>query len=638
MVDVSSWLILSIYISMSDIIETEYRPAARLARPEAPRCGSGRRAAAKHVPLLAAALLAALALAPAAAQDMVSTVTLLSNVGQPTRSSVTFQNLEQAQGFTTGPNLKGYALANIEIGFHAVDGSGSITVSLWSDSGGKPGTKLFDLTNPTAFSGSKMHRFAAPSDKVLTPATSYHLHIAHAGSEAERSGTTIRLASSSSGKDAGGAAGWGFDTWHVRRYSHFAYTEGRGRIMINVNGSAVPPDPATQLVSNLQQTPPASSVNLRGTPEQAQGFTTGAARDGYALAHVEIDFDDVKGGDSVVVSLWSDSDGKPGRKLFDLSNPAGFSGRAVHRFTAPPNTVLAPGTTYYVHVTHSGDATAVDGTAIDRASSAAEDTGGMADWSIADQNHYRARPNFQFSRGANVLLIKVSGSNAPAGSLLTPTLKLGAETIGENGGETTVTAVLSRASSVETTITVSATPVAPATAADYTQSGTTLTIAPGSTTSTGTVTIAAVDNGVDAADKEVTVSATATGAGVAAPADRTLAITDDDTRGVTVSESTLAFGEGGSATYTVVLDSQPTAEVTVGVALATGSDEDVTVDRPTLTFTAADWSAKTVTIGVLSTTAAGNLTVTNTLSTTAVSAGYSAATAPNVEVTVTAGN
>ena len=580
---------------MSDIHETQFHPAARLARPQASPRGSRRRAATKHVALLVAVLLAALALAPAAAQDTESTVALLSNVGQPRRSSVNFQSPERAQGFTTGPNLKGYALANIEVGFNAVEGGGSITVSLWSDSAGKPGTKLFDLTTPTGFSGAQMHRFAAPSNTVLAPRTSYHLHMAHAGSEAERLATSIKLVSASSGIDAGSAPGWGFDKWHSKRYSHFSYTEGSGKVMINVNGSTVPPDPAIQLVSNLQQTPPSSSVNLRGTPEQAQGFTTGTARDGYVLAHVAIDFDDVRGGDSVVVSLWSDSGGKPGRKLFGLSNPAGFSGRAVHRFTAPPNTVLAPGTTYYVHVTHSGDATAVDGTAIDRASSGGEDAGGMADWSIADRHHYRARPNFQFSNGASVLLIKVSGSTAPAGSLLTPTLKLSAGTIGEDGGETTVTAVLSRTSSVDTTITVSATPVSPATDDDFTQSGTTLTIPAGSTTSTGTVTIAAVNNDVDADDKEVTVSATASGVGVAAPADRTLTITDDDTRGVTVSESTLAFGEGGSATYTVVLDSQPTADVTIGVAFAPGTDADLTVDEATLTFTAGDWrDAQTV--------------------------------------------
>ena len=64
---------------------------------------------------------------------------------------------------------------------------------------------------------------------------------------------------------------------------------------------------------------------------------------------------------------------------------------------------------------------------------------------------------------------------------------------------------------------------------------------------------------------------------------------------MTVSESTLAFGEGGSATYTVVLDSQPTADVTIGVAFAPGTDADLTVDQATLTFTAADWrDAQTV--------------------------------------------
>ena len=34
-------------------------------------------------------------------------------------------------------------------------------------------------------------------------------------------------------------------------------------------------------------------------------------------------------------------------------------------------------------------------------------------------------------------------------------------------------------------------------------------------------------------------------------------VTDDDTAGVTVSETTLTLAEGASATYTVVLDAQP---------------------------------------------------------------------------------
>ena len=79
-------------------------------------------------------------------------------------------------------------------------------------------------------------------------------------------------------------------------------------------------------------------------------------------------------------------------------------------------------------------------------------------------------------------------------------------------------------------------------------------------------------------------------------------ITDDDTRGVTVSETTLSVDEAdrgateNKTTYTVVLDSQPTGDVTVALTLtpATGT---ITVDNTTLTFKPSAWNtAQTVTI------------------------------------------
>ena len=75
---------------------------------------------------------------------------------------------------------------------------------------------------------------------------------------------------------------------------------------------------------------------------------------------------------------------------------------------------------------------------------------------------------------------------------------------------TQVTATLDVASSEATTVTVTASPVSPAVPDDITLSANrTLTIAAGKTASTGTVTVAAEDNVVDAPDKEVTVSGTA---------------------------------------------------------------------------------------------------------------------------------
>ena len=74
-------------------------------------------------------------------------------------------------------------------------------------------------------------------------------------------------------------------------------------------------------------------------------------------------------------------------------------------------------------------------------------------------------------------------------------------------------------------------------------------------------------------------------------------ITDDDTRGVTVSEEALDIDEGASATYTVVLTSQPTDTVTVGVARTADSDPDVTVSPATLTFATGTWNtAQAVTV------------------------------------------
>ena len=75
----------------------------------------------------------------------------------------------------------------------------------------------------------------------------------------------------------------------------------------------------------------------------------------------------------------------------------------------------------------------------------------------------------------------------------------------------------------------------------------------------------------------------------------TITIEDDDTRGVSISPTTLTVDEGGSGTYTVVLNSTPTGTVTVTPSV-TGSP-DVTLNETALTFTSSTWStAQTVTV------------------------------------------
>ena len=139
------------------------------------------------------------------------------------------------------------------------------------------------------------------------------------------------------------------------------------------------------------------------------------------------------------------------------------------------------------------------------------------------------------------------------------TLVLSPSTIGENGGASTVTATLSGLSSRAVTVEVSAAPGTGAVAGDFTLSGTTLEIAAGSRTSTGTVTVSAVDNMLDAPDKTVAVTGTVTGGSAEDPQQQLLTIVDDEELTVSVSGSPTVL-EGAAATFPV--------EVTGGTSTA----------------------------------------------------------------------
>ena len=183
----------------------------------------------------------------------------------------------------------------------------------------------------------------------------------------------------------------------------------------------------------------------------------------------------------------------------------------------------------------------------------------------------------------------------------TVTLALSAPAIGEARGEATVTASLSHPSSEETTVAVRAEAVSPAVAGDFTLSGSVLSIAATTTASTGTVTVTANDNNVDAADKRVTVSATAdnTQGFAGHPAALTLTIEDDDERGLVFSPEALTLSESDvtANAFTVALTSEPTETVTLTVTSPdfnrlSLSSEDFTAlpdDEWTLTFTPDNW-------------------------------------------------
>ena len=162
------------------------------------------------------------------------------------------------------------------------------------------------------------------------------------------------------------------------------------------------------------------------------------------------------------------------------------------------------------------------------------------------------------------------------------------------GKSATLTITLSEAApedGVGFTVTPSYNGRATATAEDVGSLTSPVTVTQGNTTLD--ITIPTASDFVDENDETFTVTIAPNIGGWGKEADgkdtATVTITDDDTAGVTVSApSPLTVAEGGSATYTVVLDSQPTAEVTV--TPTSGDADAASVSPASHIFTPLAWN------------------------------------------------
>ena len=151
----------------------------------------------------------------------------------------------------------------------------------------------------------------------------------------------------------------------------------------------------------------------------------------------------------------------------------------------------------------------------------------------------------------------------------------------------------------------------------------------------GSAAVTVIDDAVDESDETVVVDVFADAGYAVLSASATLTISDDDTAGVSVTAaSPLAVDEGATATYTVVLDSQPTAEVTV--TAASGDAYAVSVSPASHTFTSATWSTpQTFTVSGVADTDTNDEQVAVSHSVTSHDAAYAAAVAATVSVSVT---
>jgi hypothetical protein len=177
----------------------------------------------------------------------------------------------------------------------------------------------------------------------------------------------------------------------------------------------------------------------------------------------------------------------------------------------------------------------------------------------------------------------------------------------------------------------------------------TVTLTPANAVTGVTVQVRAVDDAIDEPSPHAgnvttaaTSSATAAFNGLAVP-DISVAIFDNDTAGVAVSQSggsTAVTEGGGGDSYTVVLASQPTADVTVNIAfdaaqvIVNGDTDGAT----SLVFTAGNWNvAQTVSVSAVDDTLLESNPHTTTLvqGIASADANYNAISPADVTVTIT---
>ncbi|MEK6798393.1 MAG: choice-of-anchor Q domain-containing protein [Planctomycetota bacterium] len=174
------------------------------------------------------------------------------------------------------------------------------------------------------------------------------------------------------------------------------------------------------------------------------------------------------------------------------------------------------------------------------------------------------------------------------------------------------------------------------------------TVSPASVTFTSanwntaqTVTVTGVNDGLDDGDIAYTIVTAAAASADANynglnPSDVSVTNTDNDTAGITVNPTSglVTTEAGGTAQFTIVLTSQPSADVTIG--LSSSDTTEGTVSPASLTFTSVNWNtAQTVTVtGADDALADGNIAYSIvTAAATSADAAYNGLDPTNVSAT-----
>lgn len=266
--------------------------------------------------------------------------------------------------------------------------------------------------------------------------------------------------------------------------------------------------------------------------------------------------------------------------------------------------------------------------AVDDMASEGLHTGSVSHASISTDPSYSGIP-------VASVLASVSDNDSPGVAL---TESGGGTAASESGGTDSYSIALNSQPSNNVTITISA----GAQARVNGSASISIVFTPGDWNTPQAVTVSAVNDSVAEGAHTATLTHSAASidtdySGIAIPA-ITAAISDNDTAGVTVTQSggSTAIVEGGATdSYTIVLNSQPTANVSIEVS----ADAQTRVNgaaTATLTFTTANWNTtQSVTVSAVNDSVAeGAHNGTVTHATTSTDANYNAAVVSSVTANI----
>ena len=339
---------------------------------------------------------------PVESQVNLPTLELVSNLGQNIASQeLTLGTTRVVQGFTTGPHLYGYTLADIKVKLKN-DSASAVTTpvtmslldgSLAGNGGPLTGRVVASLTGPSTIPANSTANYSFTSATTVTLDRKATYDVLLEG------GTTdiIVKLTASDDEDAAGQRGWSFGDFAYKMTQGQAtiFTEVDDSVLMSVNGAINPTLPRT-LASNIGHS--ATAFLALTTFDLAQPFTVGSHNAGYRLTSIDIRINTGTTG-TTTPTLTLHSGSGTGTKVADFTGPsaldAGTGTGTAKNYTFRPTTsvTLATSTEYWLVVQGSGvvrpevspsdheDGTPLDGASIGNAahSRSASSTGAFAE-------------------------------------------------------------------------------------------------------------------------------------------------------------------------------------------------------------------------------------------------------------------